>query len=381
MSTSHSYHLSFWEEEAFFQSIDFLVIGAGIVGLHAALHLKQRSPKAHIVVVDRGSLPIGASTRNAGFACFGSMTELLDDLTTHSESEVWDLVDRRFRGLKRLRSHLGDAALRYEGLGGYELFRPEDEATYEKCLDHLNAFNRRLAAITGEKETFCRRDADLPKMGFRGVRHLIWNRLEGQIHTGWMMRNLIERVYRSGVLLLGGMGVQGIQSGTVVLNGGWRLQPRRILVATNGFARQLMPDIPVSPARNQVLITERIPGLPVKGTFHYDAGYVYFRHVGDRILLGGGRNQSADEETTDQFGFSDTIQAYLRKLLREVILPDRREVPIARWWSGILGVGERKKPLVRWVNDQTVIAVRLGGMGVAIGALLGEEAADLLMEC
>jgi hypothetical protein len=30
-------------------------------------------------------LPHGASTKNAGFACFGSISEIIDDLKSHSE--------------------------------------------------------------------------------------------------------------------------------------------------------------------------------------------------------------------------------------------------------------------------------------------------------
>ena len=72
----------------------------------------------------------------------------------------------------------------------------------------------------------------------------------------------------------------------------------------------------------------------------------------------------AERRVTDQAG-------------REVILPDR-EVGIAQWWSGILGLGEQKLPIARELAPGLVVAVRLGGMGVAIGSLVGQEAADLI---
>ncbi len=73
------YELSYWERESFFKHIDVAVIGSGIVGLAAAIHLKKIAPKLQVAILERGVLPVGASTRNAGFSCFGSMTELLDD--------------------------------------------------------------------------------------------------------------------------------------------------------------------------------------------------------------------------------------------------------------------------------------------------------------
>jgi hypothetical protein len=64
-------------------------------------------------------LPHGASTKNAGFACFGSISEIIDDLKSHSE-EVYQLVTKRLEG--RLRKRLGDEAIDFKPYGGYELF-------------------------------------------------------------------------------------------------------------------------------------------------------------------------------------------------------------------------------------------------------------------
>ncbi|MCB0638351.1 MAG: FAD-binding oxidoreductase, partial [Lewinella sp.] len=98
-----AYEQSFWEWNSFFRDIDFLIIGGGIVGLSAGIYLCEQSPGAKVLVLDRGPLPLGASTRNAGFACFGSMTELLADLSQTSAEVVWELVHRRYQGLRTLR--------------------------------------------------------------------------------------------------------------------------------------------------------------------------------------------------------------------------------------------------------------------------------------
>lgn len=375
------YQLSYWEYDAFFRDLDFLVVGAGIVGLNAALRLREKNPKARIVVLERGPLPIGASTRNAGFACFGSMTELLDDLATLGEEQVWALVRRRYEGLQRLRARVGDRALHYQQRGGYELFRAGEEEVYSRCLDHLQKFNRELAALTGEAQTFAVRDDQLETFRFGGVQHLIWNKAEGQVHTGHMMRHLLRLTQQADIQILGGIPVQKLADGEVRTAQGWSISARRILVATNGFARQLLPELAVEPARNQVLVTEPVAQLPFQGTFHYDRGYVYFRNIGQRVLLGGARHLAKAEETTSEFGLTETIQDTLLELLHQVILPGRSEVSIAARWSGILGVGTTKEPILHQVNDSTLAAVRLGGMGVAIGSLLGEEAADVLMAC
>ncbi len=373
--------LSFWERETFFRGIDVAIIGGGIVGLSAALHFKEQQPALNVVVLERGTLPFGASTRNAGFACFGSMTELLDDLQGRSEDEVWALVDRRWRGLQRLRERVGDHGLGYEPLGGFELFRAEEADKFERCLEHLEDFNDKVKSITGKPGAYQVVSERIADFGLNGVAHLIVNQLEGQVHTGQMMASLIQLAAERGVRLLNGLEIEAVESDEegvrIYTMEGWELQAEKVLVTINGFARQLLPELTVQPARNQVLITKPIPGLRVRGAFHYQEGYFYFRNVGNCILLGGGRNLAKEAEQTTQFGTTELIRSNLEKLLYEVILPGQPH-EIDTWWSGIMGVGEEKAPVIREVLPNVAVAVRLGGMGVAIGSLVGEEAAALI---
>lgn len=377
-----NYQLSYWERDSFFRDIDIAVIGSGIVGLSAALRARELAPSARVAVLERGPLPLGASTRNAGFACFGSVSELLDDIGNQGEGPVWALVERRWRGLQRLRQRLGDECIRYEGLGGFELFRPEEKERAERCAEAIAHFNRQVRPITGLAETYRLANQRIGDFGFRGASQLIWNAGEGQIHTGEMARALQEKALEAGVAIFNGLPVKALEE---LPNGveiqteyGWSFRAGSVLVATNGFARHLLPELFVRPARNQVLITAPLPGLPVRGCFHYDRGYFYFRNIDNRILLGGGRNLDEQGETTDEFGTTPLIRGALLRLLREVILPGR-EVAVESWWSGILGLGKEKAPIVRQVSPHVVAAVRLGGMGVAIGTLVGEEGAEVLV--
>jgi len=67
-------NLSFWEKQTYLNNIDLIVIGSGIVGLSAAISYKEKHKKAKVIVLEKGVLPCGASTKNAGFACFGSVS-------------------------------------------------------------------------------------------------------------------------------------------------------------------------------------------------------------------------------------------------------------------------------------------------------------------
>ena len=89
--------LSYWEYKTWLSNIDFTIVGSGIVGLNTALQLKNRFPKAKILILEKGVLPQGASTKNAGFACFGSISELSSDLHSMSEKELVNLVAKRLK--------------------------------------------------------------------------------------------------------------------------------------------------------------------------------------------------------------------------------------------------------------------------------------------
>ncbi len=372
---------SYWEKETFFMKTDYLIVGSGIVGLNAAITLKHRFPDARVVVLEQGMVPTGASTRNAGFACFGSISELEDDLNQSTVDDILSLVEKRWAGLQRLLGRVGTQKMNFLNLGGYELFRKEDQSSFATCSESLGFWNQKIDGITGMKDTYVLADEQIRTFGFQGIDHLILNRAEGQIHTGKMMAALLDIAIDSGVRIFNGATVDQIQSHgsgvDIQLTDGKQFRSAKVLVATNGFAKRLMPELAVTPARNQVLITKPVADLKVKGTFHYDKGYYYFRNVGNRILFGGGRNLSPQEEMTDAFGTTNLIQNRLVELMEQVILPDT-SFEVDMWWSGILGVGDIKRPIVKLVDDHVAVAVRMGGMGVAIGSLIGEEGADLI---
>ncbi|MDX2135531.1 MAG: FAD-dependent oxidoreductase [Saprospiraceae bacterium] len=377
-----TYNLSYWERETFLNNIDVAVIGAGLVGLSAAIELRRRNPRLHVAVFERGTLPIGASTRNAGFACFGSMTELLDDVEEADEDEVLSVVELRWRGLQALRSLIGDAALDFQQHGGYEMFTDDDDEVYARCLEQMPHWNEQMQRITGHPEVYRKTDERIAAFGFQNIRHLIHNQAEGQVHTGRMMQALIKRAEAEGVHLFFGAGITHLEDsnqGVLLQSGfGWSILVPRVLVAVNGFAQQLLPGLEVTPARNQVLITRPIPDLRLEGCFHYDRGYYYFRNIDNRILLGGGRNLALQEETTSQFGNNELIRSALVRLLKTVICPGCT-ADVDYWWSGILGLGPVRRPLIRRTGPNTVVAVRLSGMGVAIGTLVGQEGARMTL--
>ncbi|CAL2080013.1 FAD-dependent oxidoreductase [Tenacibaculum sp. 190524A05c] len=366
--------LSYWEIKQWFQQVDFTIVGSGIVGLNCALSLKKKQPNAKILVLEKGMLPQGASTKNAGFACFGSLSELIDDLNSHSEEEVVNLVRRRWEGLQFLRSNLGDENLDFQQNKGFELFDSKD--LYSECLSRKEEINKLLHPIF--KSDVFSESTNVFK--FKNVEeNYIVNHFEGQIDTGKMMFHLLKKCQESGIKILNNTSVDNFEdhgNHVSVQTSDITFTTNKLMIATNGFAKQLI-DQEVKPARAQVLITKPIKNLHIKGTFHLEKGYYYFRNIDDRILLGGGRNLDFKAEETTEFALTDLVQSKLDELLQTTILPNI-DVEVDHRWTGIMGVGTQKKSIVKPISENVFCGVRLGGMGVAIGSLVGKELADLI---
>ncbi len=368
-------NLSYWEIKNWLTNVDYTIVGSGIVGLNCALQLKARFPKANILILEKGFLPQGASTKNAGFACFGSLSEIIGDLNDHSESEVLDLVMKRVEGLQLLRHVLGDKTIGYKELGGYELFSKSGNDFYEYCISRKDDINKLLQPVFNEPIFSLKENA----FNFENIEnHYSYNKFEGQIDTGKMMEALLSKVQSKGIKILNNIEVQGYSENNYSIKlktNAFEMSTSKLLVATNGFASQLLNET-VKPARAQVLITKPIKDLHIKGTFHLDEGYYYFRNIDDRILFGGGRNLDFEGEETTELIQTPLIQNKLESLLRQTILPN---IPfeIEHRWSGIMGVGSQKKAIVKQISNNVFCGVRLGGMGVAIGSLVGKELADL----
>ena len=369
-------HLSYWEQQTWFNEVDFIIVGSGIVGLHCALTLRERYPNSKILILEKGVLPQGASTKNAGFACFGSISEIIDDLKNHTEEEVIQLIQKRWNGLQLLRNNLSDEAIDFKPFGGYELFLKKDESTYSECLQKMPFINELLKPLF-RNDVFAK---EIDRFNFKGIKeYVVFNPFEAQIDTGKMMQTLLQKAQSKGILILNQVTVKAYQetaSGVQISFEDYTFTTKKLLFATNGFAQQLTNN-QVKPARAQVLITEPIPNLDIKGTFHLDKGYYYFRNIENRILLGGGRNLDFDGETTTELNQTEIIQNRLEELLKEVILPEI-DFKIAHRWSGIMGIGSSKNPIVEQLSDHVFCGVRLGGMGVAIGSLIGKEVAELV---
>ena len=363
-----NYQHSLWEHDAWLNPTDLLIVGGGIVGASTALFYKQTFPDHDVLILDRGITPMGASTRNAGFTCIGSISEHLADINIAGLETVLNRIERRWNGLNLLRDTMGETQMAYENTGGYEIFT--DSTIFERCRDQVEVMNSHLQKRLGLDNIYSAQEHN----GYPAI----FNRVEGAIHSGKLMRSLHDRLSRMGVRTLWNCKVSSVNPGVVELESGLHLKAKKTVLAVNGFASQLI-DLAVKPARGYIFVTNPIPDLRWRGTYHYNEGYVYFRNIGDRLLLGGARNIAREDETTDQFGTNETIKSWLIDFANEVLkLPP--EWMIEQEWSGIMGMTETKEPIIKEIQPAVFAAAGLSGMGIAIGMQVAKEVVEGLEE-
>ena len=368
---------SFWESPT--TSFDIVIIGAGFLGSWTAYELSKAS-NLTIAVIESSSLSQGASSKNAGFACFGSATELFGDMKLLGTENTLEITQKRLNGINKIRTVLGDSAITFDNCGGYEIFLQNDSCPSESEIQELNSLLQ--SSIEIHPFNFLSRE-EIAVLGFsNNVQSIIANPFEGSLHPVKALETLH--------LLAKSQGVQfyfntrfhsyNVESEAITVTFGGvetLIQAQKIIYCTNAFTHQL----DLVPGRGQVFVTSVIPHLPIRGTFHYDEGYVYFRnvdsHEGRRILIGGGRNKDFITEESLEFESNPKITNYLQQFLSE-ILPSNIHFSIEQSWTGIMGFSKDKLPIVKKTSNNEFYGFACNGMGVALTPIISEELVTLV---
>ena len=373
--------ISIWEKETFYAAQDVIIVGSGFTGLWSALHLKFLHPDYKITILERGPIPTGASTRNAGFSCFGSPSELIADAAAIGEANMWRLVEMRYKGLLEIRNFFSNDEIDYDANGGYECYTT-NSGSWEECSTKIDWLNSELQKITGLAQVFTISDHKLTDFGFAGFRHMIENKPEAGLHPGKLVQALLCKVQTLGVQVLTGVQVLSYNEftdGITVDTNSVTFSARQLLLCTNAFTKHLVPTLDIVPNRGQVLLTAPIENLRFKGTFHFDHGYYYFRNLGNRILIGGARNTGFNDENTEVMESTQAIQTELENFIRQHLLPTT-EFSVTDRWSGIMAMGKEKSPIVKALSEHVFCCVRMSGMGVALAPIVAKQVAQLMSE-
>lgn len=380
--------VSVWEQEVFYAPCDIAIAGAGLLGLWTAIEAKSKYPALKITLIEQSAIPQGASTRNAGFACFGSPSEMLHDALIDEQS-MWATAAMRYQGIRKIRETLGDGAVGYDDCGGYECL-DKGNALIPELTEKLHWLNAGMQRITGQINTFSLSSDKLQTFGLSGFEALIENQCEGGVHSGKLIQVLLHKAQELGVKLLwatecrhwqhkSNQGIELLLQTSVSVQT-IKMQCQQLVMATNAYLSQQFAALNIKPARGQMLLTPAIEGLSLRGTFHFDEGYYYFRNMGRRILVGGARNAAFAEEETLEMQVTDKIQMRLMAFLHQHIPASRHlKIEDCTAWSGLMAMNKHKQPLLQQMEPGVWAAMCCNGMGVALSPVWAEKVAKALI--
>lgn len=352
------------------REVDFLIVGAGIVGCAAAYFAAQAGRE--VVITEMRDVALGASSRNAGFMITGL------DIYYHRAIETYghDTADELWTLSARTHDIWLDIAERgsvpLDRCGSLLLAESQTEAK------ELVAAARALDA-DGHAAIFHQHDP----LG-RGY----YAAIEQPTNCAVQPYALAWATFReSGAELIANNEVYAIEQTrpdvATVRTRQYTFEARSVLVCTNAYSPRLHPYFigKVIPTRAQVLVTTPLKERVLNTCGYSDYGYMYYRSTFDnRLLIGGGRKLFVEQEhdTTDD-RVTDPVQRYLEAYLRERF--PEVDAPVDRRWSGIMGFSVDGLPLVGTLPGMPRVGFAVGftGHGLAFGAGVAERAVDHLL--
>lgn len=422
--------LSYWEIQALSGPWDFVVVGAGVTGLHAAIEIKRQQPRLQVLILESRTLGAVASTRNAGFLCLGSPSELQEDWTKLGENGLMELLSAKWAGIQRTLHLLGGKAIGLRNVLGYEVFARGNSRFaqaiphHESVLPILPRLNEIMAQASNfpipfipkqrKNESIKDKSRHTPYFGdwkpFHGLNPvnpsnwgpdasgcipIAW---EGQVNPFLLRESLLRYARNLGIRVQEGL--QVTKTGTNILSvvpasskpdykynlktNLLDIKLKSIIYATNALTCNLLSNLSpgIIPQRGQMWASAALNPVDLarlNGNFHADRGYLYYRTQQGRLLLGGGRNQDFASEQTDEWSENQLISNYLKSYSVEVLgLPENME-----WesrWSGTMGFTVSGLPQCRQLQDGEWLVAGMNGMGMALGPEMGRRVACMALQ-
>lgn len=367
---------SFWEKQQYLGKYDVIIIGSGFTGLSAGITLLKSKPAMRVAIIESATIGTLASSRNAGFMCYGSPSELGADLGNHNAASMLATIRAKHKGMKLLLQFAGKRNIQFKKVAAYEILSNNAPAT-TTARAQLDALNKLFQEAIGIPQYFTPTTRSHFADEFQDAISFTY---EGQLNPAATVYALTQLFRNLGGIHLNATTAQGLEKSEghfeVPTNLGI-IQGQQVIIATNAFTSALIPSSQIQPKRAQVLITSPIAKMPYFGNFHMDFGYVYFRNVGNRLLLGGARNVDFESENSTKPALNPVIQSALDTLLGK-LLPHQKYA-IEDRWAGIMGFDSLNVPQVRLLDSNLLVVAGMNGMGTALGPALGYEAANKLL--
>jgi sarcosine oxidase subunit beta len=339
-----------------------VVIGGGVTGLSAAWWLARSGVK--VLVLDKGIVGWEASGRNGGGASH------YHSPLFHEEQRLWPQMD--------------------ELLGYSTEYRRERIiiALTQAQLDHyryMASMHRELGYRVDELDTRQIREA-VPLAGDNalGGIHVHFGGHANPQRTvqayAWALQDLGGQILQHTAVT--GVSVHGGRATAVHTTRGTFGLDSLVVAAGPQSDRLLRPlgvDLPLAPARAEMIVTEPAPLLTIGGV---DGNGLYGRQtLRGNLAYGGGPHEWMDVDETGPKARPST--PLLRNLSRRVaeLLPKAAHLRVIRSWAGVIETTPDGRPVLeRLQSPSNVVVATMSGVGFGLSPATGHAIRDLVMD-
>jgi sarcosine oxidase subunit beta len=346
-----------------------VVVGGGVVGLSAAYHL-ARSGVPDVVLLDRDSLGSGSTCRAAG----GVRAQFSDPVNI-------TLGARSLETFRDFPARFGQE-IDFREVGYlFLLSTPDAVAAFEAAVARQNDLDvpSRMISVTEAQRLS-------PLVSPEGLLAAAWSPTDGHCTPEAVVAGYAAAARRCGATLVPHCAATGIEVSdgrvTGVRTEAGSIATDAVVCAAGAWSAEVGAwagvDLPVTPLRRQVLVTEPVPDLDphTPFTIDFDTSF-YFHGEGRGLLLG----MSDPEETTGfRLGRSD---AWLPRLGAAVErrAPALAGIGITGGWAGLYEMTPDHNAVIGRAEtvEGFLYATGFSGHGFLMGPAVGEVVRDLYL--
>jgi glycine/D-amino acid oxidase-like deaminating enzyme len=387
-------------------SVDVLIIGAGLTGASAAYHLGAavRDRGLHVALIDRGDPATEASGRNGGnfellpensVGLYGGLARerlkfLLhvypsvptEVLRAESERQASLVLGIALRNRDRLRQIIDDESIDCDfSPRGWLYLAHTDSEEQGMCEEVM------LAAQHGQRLELWSRRKIFEEFNIRTgfVGRFIPD--DGTYHPFKYACGVISAALKSGVELYTRVRVKRIRSTSLdrhyLTTDRGHIVARRVIVATNAFTRELLPEMrSISPRQSQIMLTEHAMDRARGRTITTEEGPAFFNQPRTGasngrapLLFGGGDDRPMKNPASRR---SLGIHNLLLRL-RNQYYPELCGQPPTSEWVGPMAFTPDGLPAIGFVRPGVILAAGFNGYGGSYTTAAGQASAEMAL--
>jgi gamma-glutamylputrescine oxidase len=353
-------------------TVDAAIIGGGITGVSAALHLAERGYS--VALLEAQDIGWGASGRNGGQVLpgFGCSLHKLKNLTdAETMKRLWDMS---VEAVELLYAQIARFSIPADPVRGYlhAAIKPRHVHDLRMEQEELAI----LGAPVGRLLEGAELQARLPSPRYLAA---LEDNISGHIHPLNYTLGLAKAAQAAGAKLYAGAKVSSIEEGTTLTlhAGPHKVRAKFLLVAGGAYLNGLMDDLSgyVMPVGTYIMATEPRPDVPSlipNNEAVADLNFVldYFRRSPDNRMLFGGR---VSYSTLPPPSLGPSM---LRRATR--VFPQLRDAKVEFLWGGNVDITVNRAPHFGHLAPNILFAQGFSGHGLALTGLAGKLAAEAI---